>query len=201
MPKYTEKAEMLSLPVIPLRGIVAFPSIPISFEIERSFSVSACEAALDNDMTVLLVAQKDPACDEPEFKDVHKIGCVARIKQSVKTPEDIIRVMKKYVPRISEEKTYRHIDSGIVTHGNKDNAINMVLLAKKYAVFQNSLSATELISMVVGAVLAAVLAFGDMFILPATLLALWQVVWCAVLYVRSKLTFQRRKEREDNEEQ
>ena len=115
--------------------------------------------------------------------------------------EDIIRVMKKYVPRISEEKTYRHIDSGIVTHGNKDNAINMVLLAKKYAVFQNSLSATELISMVVGAVLAAVLAFGDMFILPATLLALWQVVWCAVLYVRSKLTFQRRKEREDNEEQ
>ena len=115
--------------------------------------------------------------------------------------EDIIRVMKKYVPRISEEKTYRRIDSGIVTHGNKDNAINMVLLAKKYAVFQNSLSATELISMVVGAVLAAVLAFGDMFILPATLLALWQVVWCVVLYVRSKLTFQRRKEREDNEEQ
>lgn len=93
MPKYTEKAEMLSLPVIPLRGIVAFPSIPISFEIERSFSVSACEAALDDDMTVLLVAQKDPACDEPEFKDVHRIGCVARIKQSVKTPEDIIRVI------------------------------------------------------------------------------------------------------------
>ena len=115
--------------------------------------------------------------------------------------EDIIRVMKKYVPRTSEEKTYRRIDSGIVTHGDKNNAINMVLLAKKYSIFQDSLSATELISMIVGAVLAVVLAIGDMFILPATLLSLWQIVWCAVLYVRSKLTFQRRRDREEDNDQ
>ena len=114
--------------------------------------------------------------------------------------EDIIRVMKKYVPRTSEEKTYRRIDSGIVTHGDKNNAINMVLLAKKYSQFQSSLAATELISMVVGAVLAVVLAIGDMFVLPATMLALWQVVWCAVLYIRSKIVFQRRQEREETEE-
>ena len=105
--------------------------------------------------------------------------------------EDIIRVMKKYVPRTVEEKTYRRVDSGIVTHGNKDSAINMVLLAKKYAQFQSSFEATELISMIVGAVLAVILALGDMFIIPATLLAFWQIVWCVVLYVRSKLTFKR----------
>lgn len=115
--------------------------------------------------------------------------------------EDIIRVMKKYVPRTSEEKTYRHIDSGIVTHGDKNNAINMVLLAKKYSIFQSSLAATELISMIVGAVLAVVLAIGDMFVLPATLLALWPVVWCVVLYVRSKLTFQQRRQKEDLDEE
>ena len=115
--------------------------------------------------------------------------------------EDLIRVMKKYVPRTAEEKTYRRIDSGIITHADKNSAINMVLLAKKYASFQSSLEATELISMIVGAVLAVVLAIGDMFVLPATLLALWQVVWCAVLYVRSKLTFQRRREREENNEE
>ena len=104
--------------------------------------------------------------------------------------EDVIRVMKKYVPRSAEDKTYRCIDSGMVTHGNKDNAINMLLLAKKYASFQSSLAATEFISMIVGAVLAVVLAMGDMFVIPATLLSLWQVVWCVALYVRSKLTFQ-----------
>ena len=103
--------------------------------------------------------------------------------------EDIIRVMKKYVPRHQEEKTYRRIDSGIVTHGDKNNAINMVLLAKKYSAFQSSLEATELISMIVGAVLAVVLMMCNMLALPATLLAVWQIAWCAVLYVRSKLTF------------
>ena len=112
--------------------------------------------------------------------------------------DDVIRVMKKYVPRTAEEKTYRRIDSGIVTHGDKDNAINMVLLAKKYAAFQSTLSSTELISMIVGAVLGVLLAMGDMFVLPATLLAIWQVVWCAVLDVRSRLTFQQRKEREED---
>ena len=114
--------------------------------------------------------------------------------------EDIIRVMKKYVPRTAEEKTYRRIDSGIVTHGNKDSAINMILLAKKYAAFQTSFAATELISMIVGAVLAVVLALGDMFVIPATLLSLWQIVWCAVLYVRSRITFQPRPKLEDEAE-
>ena len=112
--------------------------------------------------------------------------------------EDMIRVMKKYVPRTVEEKTYRRVDSGIVTHGNKDSAINMVLLAKKYAAFQTSFEATELISMIVGAVLAVILALGDMFVIPATLLAFWQIVWCAVLYVKSKLTFKRPNDLEED---
>lgn len=115
--------------------------------------------------------------------------------------EDIIRVMKKYVPRTTEEKTYRRINSGIVTHGDKNSAINMLLLAKKYRAFQLSLSATELISMIVGATLAVVLALGGMFDLPASLLALWQIVWCGVLHIRSKLTFQQKREKLDTEEE
>ena len=114
--------------------------------------------------------------------------------------EDIIRVMKKYEPRSREEKTYRRIDSGIVTHGDKGNAINQVLLAKKYTAFQESLGVSELISMIVGTALAVVLAMGDMLVLPATLFALWQVVWCVVFSIRSKLFFRRQPEREDEAE-
>ena len=114
--------------------------------------------------------------------------------------EDVIRVMNKYVPRSEEEKTYKCIDSGMVTHGNKDNAINMILLAKKYAAFQSTITATEFISMIVGAVLAVVLAIGDMFVIPATLLSLWQIVWCAVLCVRSRLTFSARPKLDEEAE-
>ena len=77
---------------------------------------------------------------------------------------------------------------------------DMILLAKKYANFQYSLSATEFMSMIVGAVLAVVLAVGGMFVIPATLLSIWQLAWCAVLYFRSKLTFQASPE-EDEEPQ
>ena len=54
--------------------------------------------------------------------------------------------------------------------------------------------------MIVGAVLAVVLAVGDMLVIPATLLSLWQVVWCVVLYVRSRLTFQAPTETPDESE-
>ena len=141
----------------------------------------------------------------PELKDKKIVPLIYTRDPNITTDllkiltlgEDIIRVMKKYTPRSSEEKTYRRIDSGIVTHGDKNSAVNMVLLAKRYAAFQSSLASTELISMIVGAVLAVVLAIGDMLVLPTTLLALWQVVWCVVLCIRSKRYFRHRSDRED----
>lgn len=93
MSTYTEKAKMMTLPVIPMRGIVAFPSIPISFEIERPVSIAACEAATEGDMTVLLVTQNDIVCENPTRGDMYDVGCVARIKQCIKTPEDVVRVI------------------------------------------------------------------------------------------------------------
>lgn len=106
--------------------------------------------------------------------------------------EDIIRVMKKYVPRVSEEKTYRHIDSGIVTHGDKNNAINMVLMAKKYVSLQSSLALIELIVSIVGAVLAVCVSIGEVS-MPTSLLAVWQVIWCLLLTFRSKFVLDRVK--------
>ena len=59
MPRYIEKVEKLTLPVIPLRGIVAFPSIPVNFELEREISKSACRAASNDDMYVFQLTQKE----------------------------------------------------------------------------------------------------------------------------------------------
>ncbi len=93
MPRFTERADMQTLPVIPLRGLVAFPSIPLSFEIERDISVAACDAATESGSAVLLVTQRDISCTDPTKDDVFDVGCVARIKQSVRTPEDTVRVL------------------------------------------------------------------------------------------------------------
>ncbi len=87
MPRYTEKVEALTLPVIPLRGVVAFPSIPLNFELERDISKKACEAATNSDMLVLLLSQKDVHINEPTTDDLYTVGCVARIKQTLKKPQ------------------------------------------------------------------------------------------------------------------
>ena len=84
MLKYTEKAEMLTLPVIPLRGIVAFPSIPINFELEREISKNACSAASKHDMMVFLMTQKDSNVEDPAENDLYPVGCVAHIKQTLR---------------------------------------------------------------------------------------------------------------------
>ena len=58
MPRFIEKIEKLTLPVVPLRGLVAFPSLPLNFELVRDISISACSAATEADMYIFLVAQK-----------------------------------------------------------------------------------------------------------------------------------------------
>ena len=107
--------------------------------------------------------------------------------------EDVIRVMKKDGARTTEEKTYRQLSSNVVTLGDRGNIINIAFIARKYAAFQSSQSVIELISMIVGAALAALVAIGGMIDAAAMALvgglALWQLAWCVVLFVRSRLAF------------
>ena len=94
MPNYIEKVEQLTLPVIILRGSVAFPSITLSFEITDSASTAAAQAATDTNSFVLLAVEK-PSAEEASFHidRLHKVGTIAKIKQSVKTPEGNTRLI------------------------------------------------------------------------------------------------------------
>lgn len=88
MARLIEKAEKLTLPVIPLRGLVAFPSIPLNFELERTISKNACAAATSGDMLAFLVTQRDIQTESPEKKDLFDVGCVVRIKQTFNKNHD-----------------------------------------------------------------------------------------------------------------
>lgn len=114
MPRYIEKIESLTLPVIPLRGVVAFPSIPVNFELERDISKKACQAALSSNMLVFLLTQKDIATDDPQDDDFYKIGCVAQIKQTLtKNQDGNIRVIAEGYCRASVQRFKR--DNGYIT--------------------------------------------------------------------------------------
>ena len=86
--------EEMSLPLIALRGMVAFPAVQLSIEIMRPMSLKAFTAAATMyDAKVLLVTQKDIATEEPSGDDLYKMGVVAEIKHVVKNPHGNLSVI------------------------------------------------------------------------------------------------------------
>ncbi len=91
MSKYIEKVENAVLPVIPLRGLVIFPGIPTSFEINNKRSIKALQAAASYNNTVFISALEPvEGTDETQLCVT---GITARIKQSLKLPDGNYRVL------------------------------------------------------------------------------------------------------------
>ena len=92
MSRYIEKVENMTLPAIPLRGLVIFPGVPTSFEINSKKSVAAMKAAAMYGGNVFLACVKN--ADKPmEKPEMYTMGVVARIKQSLKLPDGNYRVL------------------------------------------------------------------------------------------------------------
>ena len=87
------------IPVIPLRGITAFPYMVFHFDIGREKSVNALEKAMMQDQIVFLVSQKNSETELPTREDYYSIGTIVKIKQMLKLPGDSIRVLVEGVNR------------------------------------------------------------------------------------------------------
>jgi ATP-dependent Lon protease len=80
-------------PVLPLRDIVVFPHMIVPLFVGRDKSVAALEAAMAADKEIFLVAQLDPAEDDPERDDLYDIGVTASVLQLLKLPDGTVRVL------------------------------------------------------------------------------------------------------------
>ena len=86
-------ADHVTLPLIALRGMTAFPSVVLYFDVERSMSIAAVEEALRGDQQVFLLTQKDIFDEAPEADSLYQIGTVCVIKQVLRVPGHGMRVM------------------------------------------------------------------------------------------------------------
>ncbi len=84
---------MNAYPLLPLRDIVVFPGMVVPLFVGRDKSVAALEAAMEADRDIFLVAQSDPATDDPEREDLYDIGTVAQVQQMLKLPDGTVRVL------------------------------------------------------------------------------------------------------------
>jgi ATP-dependent Lon protease len=152
------KTSQQRLPLVPLRDMVVFPHMMAPFIVGRDQSVQALEQSLGvSEKLIFLVAQKDPKIDEPAREDMHKIGVVARIVQSLKLPNGNVKVMVEGVERArlidveevdgavhAEVETY-HIDFPV--DENVEIYINKVLgVFETYAKMSHHLAFEGLVS-------------------------------------------------------
>ncbi len=84
---------LMTLPVLSVRGTVAFPAVPMSLDIIRPLSLKALAAASKGDGRILLLTQKDSTLDEPGVHDFYRIGTVCTIKQAGPMPEGGVRAV------------------------------------------------------------------------------------------------------------
>lgn len=81
------------LPLLPLRGVVVFPSMSIPLEVGRDKSVAALDEAMSGDRLVFLATQKSARVNHPLPDDIYNVGTVAEIRHLVKLPDGTIRVI------------------------------------------------------------------------------------------------------------
>lgn len=93
------KQSISILPAIALRGTTILPEMIVHFDVSRERSIKAIEAAMLHDQRIFLVTQKDPETETPKLTDLYQVGTVAYIKQVVKLPQDLLRVLVEGIER------------------------------------------------------------------------------------------------------
>jgi ATP-dependent Lon protease len=96
-----------SFPVLPLRDIVVFPNMIVPLFVGRDKSVAALEKAMADDKQIFLVAQLDPANDDPDRDDLYDLGVIATVLQLLKLPDGTVRVLVEGKQRASLETLER----------------------------------------------------------------------------------------------
>ena len=84
---------MSTFPLLPLRDIVVFPGMTVPLFVGRDKSVAALEMAMEGAKDIFLLAQLDPACDDPDRDDLYDVGVVAQVLQMLKLPDGTVRVL------------------------------------------------------------------------------------------------------------
>lgn len=94
-----EDQQIMTLPMIPLRGLSVFPNMVLHFDIGREKSINALEKAMVMNQYIFLAAQKDENTDLPTPEDFFHVGTIGKIKQMLKLPGDSIRVLVEGICR------------------------------------------------------------------------------------------------------
>ena len=85
--------EIKVMPLVALRNVAVLPGMLLHFDVNRKISIQAIEQAMKSDQLIFAVMQRDASVEEPTIDDLYQVGCIARIKQIIKLPGNLVRVL------------------------------------------------------------------------------------------------------------
>ena len=115
--------EMKHIPAVALRGMTILPAMIVHFDISREMSIKAVEQAMLSDQKLFVVTQKDPEVSEPVLDDLYRIGTIVEIKQVIKMPKNILRVLAEGIQRaelVDISDNLEYLDADILTFAEED---------------------------------------------------------------------------------
>ena len=135
--------EILNLPVVALRGLVVLPEMVKHFDVSRKKSLQAIEHAMLEQQKIFLTTQKDIEVEDPGYDDVYVTGCIAEIKQVLKLPNKLTRVLVVGVKRAridvmddqgdflrADVEIMPDVDTSVEETGADKNPLNLEAMAR-----------------------------------------------------------------------
>ncbi|MDI9335814.1 MAG: endopeptidase La [Gammaproteobacteria bacterium] len=120
-----------SLPLLPLRDLVIFPKMLAPIFLGRIKSISALEIALKSDNRVIVVTQKEANEEYPGSEDVYRVGCLVKIMQVLKLPDNTVKVLIEGISRVQIIEVYTHAEHFVVDYTELEDEVDEIVDEKK----------------------------------------------------------------------
>lgn len=128
---------ILTLPFVPLRGIVVFPKLLSNIDIGREKSLAAVDYAMEHDRLMIVSAQLDEDEENPSFDGIYQVGTLVRIQQLLRLPGGIVRILADGISRVeirgySDKENYTEVAAvkiqEVYAESNENEALRRLML-------------------------------------------------------------------------
>ncbi|MCR6111527.1 endopeptidase La [Bacillus sp. A301a_S52] len=146
----TEKGTR-KLPLLPLRGLLVYPTMVLHLDVGRKKSVQALEKAMVEDHEIFLTTQKEISTDEPNKNDIYNVGTLAKVNQMLKLPNGTIRVLveglqRGIIGRYNELEDFSEVEVELVAERQEATVEEQALMRNVLEQFEQYIQMSKKIS-------------------------------------------------------